>query len=63
VKIDAEKKIAMAEAEAETIRIQANAIRAQGGSEYVQLKAIEKWDGKLPQYNGGGAVPFINIGK
>ena len=63
VKIDAEKKVAMAEAEAETIRIQANAIRAQGGSEYVQLKAIEKWDGKLPQYNGGGAVPFINIGK
>ncbi len=63
VKIEAEKKITLAKAEAETIRIQADAIRAQGGSEYVQLKGIEKWDGKLPTYNGGGAVPFINIDK
>jgi hypothetical protein len=30
----------------------------------VQLKMIEKWDGKLSTYNGGGAMPFIQmIGK
>ncbi len=29
----------------------------------VQQDAIEKWDGKLPQYSGGGALPFINLGK
>ncbi|MDF2662394.1 MAG: HflC protein, partial [Paenibacillus sp.] len=25
-----------------------------------QLKAIEKWDGKLPNVTGG-ATPFINV--
>ena len=29
----------------------------------VQQDAIDKWDGKLPTYSGGGALPFINIGK
>ena len=28
------------------------------------LKAIEKWDGKLPQYMlGGNTTPFVNVGK
>ena len=27
------------------------------------LKAIEKWNGILPQVTGGGAVPFIGIGE
>jgi hypothetical protein len=26
------------------------------------LKAIEKWNGILPQVTGGGAVPFIGVG-
>ena len=30
------------------------------GAEYVQLKAIEKWDGKLPQVAGQN-TPFINL--
>jgi hypothetical protein len=25
------------------------------------MKAIEKWNGVLPQYTGGGAMPFINV--
>ena len=49
IKIESEQKIVQAKAEAETIRIQTEAIKAQGGQEYVQLKAISKWDGKLPQ--------------
>ncbi|MCB6182071.1 prohibitin family protein [Leeia sp. TBRC 13508] len=60
IEIEAQQKITMAKAEAETIRIQAEAIRAQGGQEYVQLKAIEKWDGVLPQVSGQ-ATPFINL--
>ncbi len=60
IKVEAQQKIAMAEAEARTIQIQAQAIKEQGGAEYVQLKAIEKWNGELPQVSSG-AVPFINL--
>jgi regulator of protease activity HflC (stomatin/prohibitin superfamily) len=62
IKVEAEQKIAQARGEAEAIRIQAEAIRAQGGKEYVNLKAIEKWDGKLPIYTGGnGPMPFLEV--
>lgn len=60
IRIEAQQKIAMAEAEARTIQIQADAIRQQGGQEYVQLKAIEKWNGQLPQVSGGN-TPFISL--
>ena len=63
IKVEAQQAIAKAQGEAEAIRIQSQAIQTGGGQNYVQLKAIEKWDGKLPTYNGGGAVPFVNIGK
>lgn len=29
--------------------------------EYLQLEALKKWDGKLPQVTGTGTAPFINI--
>ena len=62
VKYEAQQQIETAKAQAETIRIQASAINAQGGADYVNLKAIEKWDGKLPtQMIPGSAVPFINL--
>jgi regulator of protease activity HflC (stomatin/prohibitin superfamily) len=62
IKVEAEQKVAQAKGEAESIRIQAEAIRAQGGKEYVNLKAIEKWDGKLPLYTGGnGPLPFLEV--
>ena len=63
IKIEAQQAIAKAEGEAKAIAIQAQAIQNQGGAQYVQLRAIEKWDGKLPTYSGGGTVPFVNIGK
>lgn len=62
VKYEAEQRIAEANGEAQAIKIQATAIQQQGGSEYIQLQAINKWDGKLPQYMTG-AVPFINLQK
>ena len=64
VKFQAEQRIAQATAEAEAIRIQAESISKQGGDNYVQMKAIEKWDGKLPeQMIPGAAVPFIDLTK
>lgn len=62
IKIEAAQKIATAQAEAEAIKIQSAAIREQGGEGYVQLKAIEKWDGALPQVAGSN-TPFINLNK
>jgi regulator of protease activity HflC (stomatin/prohibitin superfamily) len=51
VKYQAQQKIEQSKAEAETIRIQAEAIKSQWWAEYVQLKWIEKRDGKLPSTN------------
>jgi len=48
VEIEARQRIAEAQGEAEAIRIQTQAIKEQGGAEYVKLKAIEKWDGVMP---------------
>jgi regulator of protease activity HflC (stomatin/prohibitin superfamily) len=62
IKTEAEQRIAQATAEAEAIRIQAQAITQQGGRDYVQLKAIEKWNGELPQQMiPGSTVPFLNL--
>jgi regulator of protease activity HflC (stomatin/prohibitin superfamily) len=65
IKIEAEQKITAAKAEAEALRLQ----RANISSDLIELrrieanlKAIEKWNGILPQVTGGGAVPFIGIG-
>lgn len=61
IQVEAEQNIAKAKGEAESIRIQAQAIQQQGGKDYVQLQAIGKWDGKLPTYMMGSATPMINI--
>lgn len=50
IKIVGEQTVATAKANAEAIQIQSEAIQKQGGIGYVQLKFIEKWDGKLPVY-------------
>lgn len=61
IQVEAEQNIAKAKGEAESIRIQAQAIQNQGGKDYVQLKSIEKWDGKLPTMMLGSSTPMINI--
>jgi regulator of protease activity HflC (stomatin/prohibitin superfamily) len=57
IKIEAEQKITQARAEAEGQRLQRETISPT----ILQLRAIEKWDGKFPQVIGG-AMPFIDIG-
>lgn len=61
IEVEAKQEIAKAEGRAKAIQIQTQAINSQGGAAYVQLRAIEKWDGKLPVTQAGGAVPFINL--
>ncbi|CAB4241798.1 HflC Membrane protease subunits, stomatin/prohibitin homologs [uncultured Caudovirales phage] len=64
IKVEAASRIAQAEGEAKAIAIQATAIQSNGGQNYVQLQAIEKWDGKLPvTMMGGSTVPFVNLNK
>lgn len=63
-KAKADAAIATARGTAESIRIQAEAIRAQGGAEYVQLEAIKKWKGEVPQWvTSTNSIPFINMSK
>jgi regulator of protease activity HflC (stomatin/prohibitin superfamily) len=62
IEFEAEQRIATATAEAEAIRISAQAINSQGGADYVNLKAVEKWNGQLPtQMIPNATLPFINL--
>lgn len=64
VKFEAQQQIETAKATAEAQRIQSASLAAQGGADYVNLKAIEKWDGHLPnQMIPGQTLPFINVNK
>jgi regulator of protease activity HflC (stomatin/prohibitin superfamily) len=65
IKVEAQQKIASAQAEAEALRLQRQVISKELlelRRIEAQMKAIEKWDGKLPNVTGG-AVPFIQIDK
>lgn len=64
IEVEAKQVIAKAEGDAKAIQIQTAAINSQGGASYVQLQAIRKWDGKLPEtILGNGSVPMINLNK
>lgn len=60
-----QSKVLKAQGEAEAIRIQTEAIRSQGGAEYVKLQWIEKvgsrWKGEVPATVMGTDIPFINM--
>jgi regulator of protease activity HflC (stomatin/prohibitin superfamily) len=55
VKVEAEQRVTTAQAEAESLRLQREVL----SPDLLQLRAIEKWDGKLPQATSGN--PFINL--
>ena len=64
----AKAKVAEAEGEAQSTLVKAKA-QAEANSLLqqtlspllIQNKAIERWNGTLPQFTGGGAVPFLNL--
>ena len=53
----AQSKIAEAKGLAEAQALQKQSLT----QEYLQLEAIKKWDGKLPNVVGNSSVPFINL--
>lgn len=63
IRIEADQKISSAKAEAESLRLQKEIVTPdliELRKIEMQQKAIDKWDGKLPQVTGG-AMPFIDI--
>jgi regulator of protease activity HflC (stomatin/prohibitin superfamily) len=48
-----------AQAEAEAMSIKAAAL--ESNPKLVNYEAVQKWDGKMPQYMLGNAVPFIDL--
>ena len=66
LKVENEKKAAIAEAEkvvaAAKGKADANRILQQSITpELIQLKAVEKWDGKLPLSTSGNTLPFLQL--
>ncbi|HZG58397.1 prohibitin family protein [Paenibacillus sp.] len=63
IKIEKEQEITRAQAQAEALRLQKQEVTPeliQLRQIEAQLKAIEKWNGQLPNVTGG-ATPFINV--
>jgi regulator of protease activity HflC (stomatin/prohibitin superfamily) len=63
---EATREKAQGEADALLIRARAEAkanetIRLSVSPAVLQYRALEHWDGKLPQYNGGGQIPMLTI--
>jgi regulator of protease activity HflC (stomatin/prohibitin superfamily) len=63
---EATREKAQGEADALLIRARAEAkanetIRLSVSPTVLQYRALEHWDGKLPQYNGGGQIPMLTI--
>lgn len=59
IQIEAQQQIETAKAQAESIRIQGEALKENQG--LVQLKLAEKWNGVLPVYMLGDSVPLVNL--
>ncbi len=59
IREQADQKLLSAKAEAESIKIRAQAL--ESNPRLVEWEAVQKWDGKMPQYMLGGATPFISL--
>jgi prohibitin 2 len=61
IKFEAEQRIAEAGGKAEAMRVESNALRSNPA--ILELRALEKWDGVLPQVTGSSGIPFLNLQK
>jgi regulator of protease activity HflC (stomatin/prohibitin superfamily) len=70
IEVEKNQTITQAEGQAAAIRLKADAdsyalkvVREQleANDKLIQYQAIQKWDGKMPYVNGGGALPFIQL--
>jgi regulator of protease activity HflC (stomatin/prohibitin superfamily) len=55
----ADSKLLIATADAQAIKIRGEALR--DNPSLVQLNAVDKWDGHMPQYMLSGAMPLLNL--
>ena len=60
IKEEAEQKLISAKAEAEAMEIKSEALSKNKG--LTEYEAVQRWDGRLPQYMLGNSVPFVNMG-
>ncbi len=58
IRIEADQRVVEAEGKAKAIKTEAEALNSN--PKVVELRWIEKWDGKTPQY-WGGATPFVGL--
>jgi regulator of protease activity HflC (stomatin/prohibitin superfamily) len=65
---EAKQRVAQAQGEAEAKKLSADAeayfnktVAASITPEYVEYKALEKWNGELPTMMGTSAVPFVSV--
>jgi regulator of protease activity HflC (stomatin/prohibitin superfamily) len=64
IRVEAEQKITTARAEAEALRSQREVVTpelVELRKIEVQKAAVEKWNGVLPTYAGGNAMPLIGV--
>ena len=59
IKFEADQRIAEARGKSEAMRVESEALRTN--PQILELRALEKWNGVLPQVTGSGGVQFINI--
>lgn len=60
ITFEAQQAVASANGKADAMTIESKAL--QSNPQILQLRALEKWDGKLPQFLGGnGKMPFVTL--
>lgn len=59
IEFEAQQQVAAANGKAKAITIESQAL--QSNPQILQLRALEKWDGKMPQYMGTQNLPFITM--
>jgi prohibitin 2 len=59
IRQQAAQKVISAQAEAQSMQIRGDALVKN--PKLVDWEAVQRWDGHLPQYNMGGATPFIQM--
>lgn len=58
---NAKQSVIAAKAEAQSMTIRSQALSQNKG--LVDYEAVQRWDGKLPQYMMGDSMPFIKLGE
>ena len=60
--LEKQTAIMIAQGKSEAAKLNAEALKVQGGGLVISREWIEKWDGKLPSVYGGGQGMIIDLG-